>query len=111
MVDWVACPAGKAAVSAARSACRLVTRSAAPSTAVTTSAVPRKIFVPSGSLTSVPPALLRVGAAELVQVRLELVAAGVELELQVLDTVNRHHEVPARRGRALVPRVEDVLPR
>src|ERR671910_2262059 len=108
MVDWVACPAGKAAVSAARSACRLVTRSAAPSTSVTTSAVPRKIFVPSGSLTSVPPPLLWIGAAEFVEVRPELVAARVELKIQRVARLNRHGEIPAHLGGALVPGMQDV---
>src|SRR5215211_7946588 len=82
--------------------------SAIPSTAVTTRAVPRKIRVPSGSLTSVPPSLLGIGPAELVEVRLELIAAGIELQLELGQARRRHLDRARDGGRPLVPGVEGV---
>jgi hypothetical protein len=98
MADCVAPKVLRADDSAARSAWRLVTNSAAPSTAVTTNAVPRKILVASGSLKSVPPPLLGIGPAELVHVGLELVAAGVELEIESVNPSDRHPKVSGQFG-------------
>src|SRR6185436_20265510 len=85
--------------------------SAIPSTAVTTRAVPRKIRVPSGSRISVPAPLLGIGAAELVEVGLELVAPRIELELQLRETGRGHLERTGDGGRPLVPGVEGVMSR
>src|SRR5918994_3188697 len=101
------------ASSAATSARRLVTRSAEPSTATTTSEVPRKIRVPSGRVIasrpargSVAPALLGIRLAVFVEMGCELEAAGVELERQLLHAFGRHRERSGNLGSPLVPGVE-----
>src|SRR5262245_36112107 len=110
-MEEAAAPSARAeASSAAASARRLVARSAEPSTATTTSVVPRKMRRPRGSFIarrtvcpSVAPALLGIRLAVLVEVRLELKAPRVKLHGQLLHPASRHCQRPRQLRRALVP--------
>src|SRR5687768_17159807 len=113
MVAAVAPRARADASSAAASARRLVTSRAEPSTATTTSVVPRKIRRPRGSFIararqrrSVAPALLRVRLAVLVQVRFELEATRVELHRQRLGAARLNLQRTGDLRGALVPGVQ-----
>src|SRR6185312_6339022 len=86
-----------------------VTPSIAPSTAATTKAVPRKIFVVSDTL--VPYSVGCVVLAELVLVRDLLESARVERDVGVREAGGGNVDLLRHLRRALVPHVKLVFPR